>query len=98
MTKGLYVIRDNVAKAIIGGVHVHAHDAPAIRMFSDIASAENNQVNMHLADHDLLLIGFMDDETGTCTPLPQETPHEVLLGATLKATWDARANSPSTEQ
>jgi len=84
----LYSILDLVANSIVGGVHVHGHDAPAIRMFGDIAAAEGTSIHQHLPDYDLLLIGELDDETGQITPCE---PVVVLSGAALKATWEQQA-------
>lgn len=93
MTKGLYAIRDNVASAIVGGVHVHAHDAPAIRMFSDVAASKGTQVEQHLADFDLIHIAQLDDESGCITDVGTNPPRIVLAGAVLKATWEAQAQN-----
>lgn len=91
MTRGLYAIRDNVAAAIVGGVHVHANHAPAIRFFGDVAKAEGTQIQQHLDDHDLLCLGMMDDDSGKLDGF--ETPEVVLLGSTLRATWEAQRTS-----
>lgn len=72
----IYALYDNVAKAIIGGLSLHYHDAPAIRMYSDIATMPQSTVGMHPADYDLLHIGSLSDE-GIITPVNRT----VITGA-----------------
>lgn len=62
MPRQIYAIYDNVAEEIIGGLHLHPHQAPAIRMFGDIAKLPNSQIGMHPQDFDLLLLGTLLDD------------------------------------
>lgn len=73
MRTGIYAIYDNLAKAILGGLHLYKHDAAAIRFFSDIATTANTQINKHPSDFDLVRLGFLENEV-ELTPL-----HEVIL-------------------
>lgn len=94
MKRNLYVIRDNVAGAAVGAVMVQSHDAPAIRMFQDVANDERSMLHLHMADHDLLCLGAYDDEK--CVIVEAEpAPRMVLSGAALKAMYD-RAQEAST--
>lgn len=63
MKRRLYVIRDNVAGEAAGPPMAFAHDAVAVRSFSDIASDPQTQLGRHVKDHDLVLIGEYDSET-----------------------------------
>lgn len=64
MPRQIYAVYDNVAEEIVGGLHLHPHQAPAIRMFSDVAKLPNSQIGLHPADFDLLLLGtLLDDNT-----------------------------------
>lgn len=86
MTKNVYCILDNKACAVVGGLHLFAHPAAAVRFFSDIASAPDTMVNRHPGDHDLLFIGALDEETGVLT---SQDPEVVLTGAAWKAAKDS---------
>lgn len=83
----IFAVYDNVADLIIGGLHIHPHQAPAIRMFGDIAALPNSQIGLHPADFDLLLLGVLNEDH-TITPC-KET---ILTGAT----W-AAAQQPQLE-
>lgn len=88
MPKQIYAIYDNVAESIIGGLHLHPHPAPAIRMFGDVAALPNSQIGLHPADFDLQLLGTLNDDNSI-------TPHKetILTGAT----WAAAQTQPPTE-
>lgn len=62
MPKLITAIYDNVAQAIIGGLHLHSHSAPAIRMYGDVAVLPNSQISLHPQDFDLLLLGTLNDD------------------------------------
>lgn len=64
MIRYLYAIYDNQANEIVGGIHLHAADAAAIRMYGDVINAGNNMVAQHVIDHDLWKLGTLDMETG----------------------------------
>lgn len=65
ITQQVYVIRDNVAGAIIGGLHVFPSDNVAMRFFGDVAGQADTMVNRHINDHDLVCIGTITcDELG----------------------------------
>lgn len=89
MPKLIYAIYDNVAEAIIGGLHLHAHAAPAIRMFGDVATLPNSQIQLHPSDFDLLLLGVLNEDN-SISPC-KET---ILTGAT----WSAAQIQPENTQ
>lgn len=62
MTQGLYVVVDNKAGQALGGVHVFRHDAPAVRMFTDIHADEQSVIHKHPSDFALVRVGRFDDE------------------------------------
>lgn len=62
MIQRLYVIRDKVAGAAVGGVMGFPHDAVAVRSFSDIASDPQTTLARHIADHELICVGVLDTE------------------------------------
>lgn len=80
MPKEIYAIYDNVAQAIIGGLHLHSHAAPAIRMFGDVAALPNSQIGLHPGDFDLLVLGVLNEDN---TISPQK--ETILMGATWAA-------------
>lgn len=63
--KIITAIYDRVAQDIIGPLQVFPHNAPAIRMFSDVANDKRTPIGQHPADFDLILLGFLDDNNGT---------------------------------
>lgn len=58
----IFAIYDHVADAIIGGLHLHRHQASAIRMFGDIATLPDSSIGLHPEDFDLLLLGVLNDD------------------------------------
>jgi hypothetical protein len=78
--KSIYAIYDNVAEQIIGGLHVFPHQAPAIRLYGDIAIMPESTIGKHPQDFDLICIGVLNEDT-TITPV-KET---VLTGAQWSA-------------
>lgn len=58
--KKLYAIRDVLAQAI-GPVVTMAADAPAVRMFADVASDPQSQVCKHVNDFELVCLGDISD-------------------------------------
>lgn len=90
MPRQIYAIYDNVAEQIIGGLHLHPHQAPAIRMFGDVANLPNSQIALHPADFDLLLLGTLLDDN-TIEASKRSIP--IITGAA----WSA-AQQPRTEE
>lgn len=86
--KGIYAIYDNVAESLLGNglLHLHAHDAPAIRMFGDVASMPQSPIALHPQDFDLIKIGVLNDDN-TITPVSEI----VLTGAN----WSAAQKQPT---
>lgn len=80
MIRRLYVVRDTLAGSIVGGVVAFAHDAAAVRFFGDAATDPNTAINRHPADHDLLVIGEIDDEAASIRPIG---PDVIVNAATL---------------
>jgi len=84
MTK-LYAIRDTLAGSIVGPVQSFKHDAIAVRFFGDVAAQPGTSINQHIEQHELLLLGELDDETGELFLQPATVPVVVMTGAAWKA-------------
>lgn len=93
MPKGIYAIFDNVADAIIGGLHLHPHGAPAIRMFSDVALMPDSQIGRHPNDFDLLRLGQLNEDS-TITPEKEV----IMTGANWSAAQTAAAQFKELER
>ena len=61
--KLITAIYDNVARAMVGPFQIFPHEAPAIRMFSDVAADNRSLVGQHPGDFDSILMGHLDDES-----------------------------------
>lgn len=81
--KKLYAIQDTASQMIIGGVHVFAHDAAAIRFFGDLVADSQTMMGRHPNDHNLLVLASLDEENGEL--LTDGCPSVVVTGAALKA-------------
>lgn len=81
---GVYAVYDRVAQTILGGLHLHRHPASAVRMFSDVATAEGNMVHNHPADFDLVQLGNLDDDH-TIPKLIPFVPNTILEGSAWAA-------------
>lgn len=79
-TNTVYAIYDNVGKAIIGGLHLHKHQAAAVRFYQDVATAPGTLLAKHAEDYDLVQLGHLKD-----TAL-QSDFKVVLQGKVWKAT------------
>lgn len=90
MTKRLYVLRDTLAETILGGLHLFAHDASAVRFFGDLMSDPNTMLHRHPQDHDLMVIGELIDGL-VPEIIPFTHPQVVITGAAWKA---AQAPAP----
>lgn len=90
MHSNIYVVHDKVAASIIGGAHLHKHDAAAVRFFADIASIQDSQIARHPHDFALYRVGSIDLETGVLTA---ETPEVVIDGASWIAAQRREENS-----
>jgi len=77
MISRIYAIRDVVADALVGGLHLHAHEAAAVRFFSDVASDPQTLVARHIADHELVFLGGIQTDTGL---IDSVVPHVVITG------------------
>lgn len=81
MKKTIYAIMDTKAETIIGGLHLFAHEAAAIRFFGDIASDAQTMVARHIGDHELIQVGYCDEATGQV----EASLAVVITGAAWKA-------------
>lgn len=79
----IYGIVDVVAKDLTGGLHLHRHDAAAIRMFIDVAQSERTAINRHPADYELQRFGVITKE-GTIKAYDE--PVVVITGKAWLAT------------
>lgn len=78
---GIYAIFDTKAQAIIGGLHIHKHEAAAIRFFGDVAAAEQTMINKHPQDYDLIRLGWISEHNVIVAEAEQTT---IITGATMK--------------
>lgn len=93
MTRGIYAIYDNVAKSIIGMLHMHSHEAAAVRMFVDVANMDKSMIATHPQDFDLVCLGEVCDnlaeikghDAGTGPIIIADNPRTVLTGAAWAA-------------
>lgn len=100
MRMGLYAIRDTKAEQI-GPVMMFRRDEPAIRQFADILASRDNTVGAHPEDHELVHLGFIDDESGAIEVARAEDgtlitprPQRIVTGAALVATMkEANGNA-----
>lgn len=89
---GLYAIYDQLAGSIIGGVHLHKHDAPAVRFFNDVAEGPNSQIARHPEDFVLLRIGLISED-GYC-----DADRTVILEGKSWADMRAAAEAAAQEK
>lgn len=59
-TKIIYAIWDNVADDILGSLHIHKHEAAAIRFYGDIATLQDSIIGKHPEDFDLVQLGHIN--------------------------------------
>lgn len=94
---GIYAVRDTVAQDIIGGLHLHRHDAAAVRMFIDAATDKGTRIAQHPQDYELICLGYTD-ETGQLydsPDAPDDTigpPSTILTGKQWLATITDKEN------
>lgn len=62
MATGIYCVHDKVADAIMGGLHLHQADAPAVRMFTDALLDPKTILAAHPADFVLRFVGSIEDD------------------------------------
>lgn len=80
MRTGIYAILDTVADMIVGGLHLHKHDAAAIRMFTDIASSDGTTINRHPEDFVLVQLGTVIEYEPHEPRRIESDYHTVLTG------------------
>lgn len=64
----IVAIIDKVAGDIVGPLMMEKHPATALRLFDDLARDTRSTINMHLKDHEMWVIGTIDDGTLEITP------------------------------
>lgn len=79
MTKLLVTIVDLAADMIIGGIHLFAHEAAAVRFFGDLVADPQTMIARHPKDHVLRLVGSIDENTGVITP----EMRDIVTGASI---------------
>lgn len=79
--KKLYAIYDIVAQMIVGHISIITHDAAAIRMFSDVATAkEPNMINQHLADFNLICLGnLLENVDDALAPTEIDPYYKIVI-------------------
>lgn len=91
--KSLYTIRDVVAEQI-GPIVAMGADPAAVRMFGDVISDPQSQVNRHPQDFELVCIGAVHDD-GT---LIADAVRVVITGAAWKAAHSAQEAANNVAQ
>lgn len=80
--KRIYGVMDLLSDSLIGPLVLQAHDAPAIRLFTDLLNSPDTIVSKHPKDHALVCFGML-------TPTNQVVGIEreiVMSGETWLAT------------
>lgn len=70
MKRQLIIIIDTLAHDIVGPITVHKNNVTALRMWDDICRMEKSAIAAHIADHQLICVGTIDDETKDWTVTP----------------------------
>lgn len=82
--KRLYVVRDLVAEAVVGGVMTFPGDPAAVRSFQDAMRNPETVIAQHPADFDLLCVGVLEEGSGQVVGHP-DGPTVVITGAAMMA-------------
>lgn len=70
-TAAIYGIYDNKAEEFPGRfLHVHRHEATAMRDFTELCTDPNTAMAKHPDDFDLVRLGYLDHETKQLIPDP----------------------------
>lgn len=64
MRTGIYAIYDKVAHGIVGGLHLHKHQAAAERFYNDVMGTRDTVVGQHPEDYDLIRVGTLMESDG----------------------------------
>lgn len=90
---GIYAIVDKVADNIIGGLQLHRHDAPAVRVFLDAARTTGTLVNQHTGDFMLVRLGYLNLQNQI-----EEDYAIILEGETLATTQEKPDTGDTVER
>lgn len=89
----IYAVYDKLAQSIIGGLHLLANDASAIRFFGDILQEQNSRLAAHPEDYDLISLGHIQYASDRATI--QEKYFFVVSAVAVLATINAqKENTP----
>lgn len=94
--RGIYAIYDNKAQDIVSVLQHHAHEAVAVRTFTDVALAERSMMLTHPDDFDLVQLGYLmtpDTETDNFTIIPA---YRLII--TGKALMEAISQAKQTQE
>lgn len=58
--KNLYAILDVVADDFLGGIMLDTHDAPVVRLFTEMAQRDGTKIKTHLKDFKLISLGTIE--------------------------------------
>lgn len=89
-------IWDKVTKDFAGPLQVFRHDAPAVRMFTDVAANKETLISQHLTDFELVCVCTLDDdgEVQALDDFQGLTPigcwETIITGTQLKQAQDAQ--------
>ncbi|WNK13628.1 MAG: nonstructural protein [Microvirus sp.] len=84
----VYAVYDKLAETIIGGLHLMANDASAIRFFSDIIQEANSRIAAHPDDYSLISLGEVEYTNGRA--VIQAASFEVVSASAVLATLNAQ--------
>lgn len=62
MPRKIIAFIDNVTNDVAGPLQLHYHAAAAIRLFGEVARMEGSQIGKHINDHDVVLLGTINDK------------------------------------
>lgn len=84
----LYAIWDKTAQDLAGQnmVYLFPHDAPAVRMFIDVAQQQGTIVHAHPQEFDLICLGELTHNDDQTLPYILQGTRVVLTGAAMHAT------------
>lgn len=91
MNKNVYVVYDRVAQDTIGVLMTYAHDAPAVRAFTDGLS-DPTTLGRHPEDFDLTLIGTLHTGDDGFQLEGLEEPVVILSGRQWAASQPRQEN------
>lgn len=76
MQRLLIIVEDKLGHDIVGPITLHKNSVTALRMWDDICRMEKSALSAHIADHQLVCVGYIDDESKDWKIVPD---HQILI-------------------